>query len=48
MPRPQCGIYGYLLTLFRQKLRESNGYTAEVTKELISRNIFFRFDDGLF
>ena len=28
------------LALFRQKFRESNNFTREVTKELISRNIF--------
>ena len=30
----------FSLTLFCQKFRESNSFTREVTKELISRNIF--------
>ena len=30
----------FAVTLFRQKFRESNVFTKEVTKELISRNIF--------
>ena len=32
----------FSLTHFWQKFRESNGFTKEVTKELISRNIFWR------
>jgi len=31
----------FTLTLFWQKFRESNCFTTKVTKELISRNIFF-------
>ena len=37
----QCGNYGNsLLHSFWQKFRESNVFTKEVTKQLISRNIF--------
>jgi len=31
----------FSLTLFLTKFRQSNGFAKEVTKELISRNIFF-------
>ena len=31
----QCGNYGNLLTHIRQKFRENNVFTKEVTKELI-------------
>ena len=45
----QCWNYGnsllhlhmYISALFWQNFRENNGFTKEVTKELISRNIFF-------
>ena len=30
----------FSLTFFWQKFRETNGFTKEITKELISRNIF--------
>ena len=32
--------WNFSLTLFQQKFRESNGYTKQITKELIWRNIF--------
>ena len=32
----QCGNYG----IFRQKFRESHGFTKQITEELIWRNIF--------
>ena len=39
----QCGLWKlrkFILTHFCQKFRESNGFTKEITKELIWRNIF--------
>ena len=32
--------WNFSLTLFQQKFRESNGFTKQITKELIWRNIF--------
>ena len=34
----QCGNYRNLLSLLRQKIRESNIFTVKLAKELISRN----------
>ena len=33
-------LWNFSLTLFRQKFRESNGFTKQITIELIWRNIF--------
>ena len=33
-------LWKFSLALFLKKFHESNGFTIEVTKELISRNIF--------
>ena len=40
-PHSQCGNYvrGFSLTHFWQKFRESNGFTKQITKELIWRKI---------
>ena len=40
LSRSFCVNYGNLSHNFKQNFRENNGFTKEVTKELISRNIF--------
>ena len=47
----QCGLWKlrkFILTHFCQKFRESNGFTKEITKELIWRNSFMRMNSSFF